>query len=268
MKIKFTIEYDGRAFCGFQEQANAHSVQGELEAALDTYFGALSKRRGLPPARKAVINGSGRTDSGVHARGQVASFVWPEGYPFEEDPFLRALNGITVRELSILSAVPVDDHFDARFSPHRKQYSYRLLLRRGGDGLWTGRAWRIVAPLDISAMCEAAKLFVGTHDFTSYRAGDCLAKTTERKIFLSELSREDECLVYTVQGNGFLKQMIRIMVGTLVLVGKGRLRPEDIIRIRDARSRLEAGRTAPACGLTLDWVRYVPEPERIEVTTR
>ncbi len=258
MKVKLTVEYDGRPFCGWQEQAGQKTVQEELRRAIEMFIESRLKQNGLPPEdTKINLSGSGRTDSGVHALGQVASFTWPGRLPIDNAELLGALNGITPRELAVTAVDIVDESFDARRTRHRKQYSYRYLLRRGAEGFFNGRAWRVPEGIDVGKMCVAARYFAGHRDFSSFRAKDCIAASAVRTIRLSELSREDHgVLRFVVQGNGFLKQMIRIMAGTLIGVGKGILDPDDIKRILDARSRDAAGPTAPAHGLTLDWVRY------------
>ncbi|MFN8389326.1 MAG: tRNA pseudouridine(38-40) synthase TruA [Bdellovibrionota bacterium] len=261
MKLKLVLEYDGTPFCGWQQQDGMFTVQGELERSLGVYLDSLARKCHLDPVPTPGIMGSGRTDSGVHALGQVASFLWPDTLPLRLGEIRAALNGITPRELSIRSVEIMPNSFDARVTLHRKQYSYLIGLHRGSDGFYGKRLWHITARLDVAAMAAAARHFVGKHDFSSFRAGDCLAKSTGRTVFVSELSRiGSEQLQFVVQGNGFLKQMIRIMTGTLVDVGRGRLRAEQIPELIAARNRELAGPTAPAHGLTLDWVRY-PEQE-------
>lgn len=258
MKVKLTIEYNGSAFVGWQEQSNGVGVQNSLGSALHVYLNSLLKRSGLDLLESApTISGSGRTDSGVHALGQVASFEWPEALPFDADAMTTALNGILPREIALQHASAVEDNFDARITKHRKQYSYYFVLRKASEGYFLGRAWRVPATIDIPAMCKAARLLVGNKDFASFRAADCVAKSSVRTLHVCELTRESEHLLrLVVQGNGFLKQMIRIIAGTLLEVGKGQIAPEEIERILDSRSRQNAGKTAPACGLVLDWVSY------------
>ena len=257
MKIKLTLEYEGNAFSGWQYQPNAVTVQGELGRALEVYLRSLAKKEGLFLDEIPSINGSSRTDAGVHARGQIASFSWPEMLPFDALRILSALNGITNCNLSILRIEETDDSFDARFSPHYKCYTYRILMRPWSHSLERGQVWRVVTPLNVAAMIEAARLFRGTHDFTSFRASDCTAKSTVRTVLLSEFARTSpEHLVYVIQGNGFLKQMVRIIVGTLVELGQGRRSSDDIPLLLKRKDRRIAGETAPAEGLTLDWVRY------------
>ncbi len=257
MKVKLTLEYSGEPFAGWQTQPGLLTVQSDLERSLQVMFASWAKKQNVAWDKAVAITGSGRTDAGVHARGQVASFSWPEEFNFDPRLVLNSLNGISVPELIIRRVESADDGFDARFSPHAKCYQYRLLLRDQREGLEAGRVWGVGSRLDVRAMIEAAKLFGGQHDFSSFRASDCTAKSTERTILLSEITRvSDEEVVFTAHGKGFLKQMIRIMVGTLVDVGKGKLTIADVQRILDSRNRSLAGQTAPACGLTLEWVRY------------
>lgn len=266
MKIQLVVEYPGDAFSGWQAQINQpelRTVQGELERALQIFFLSESKKTGVAftSGDRILVTGSGRTDAGVHALGQVASFAWPPQFCFHAERLRAALNGITAPELVIHLVQEQGDEFDARFAQHEKCYAYRLLLRDTRAGYFQGRAW-CVSPRTVAPMIEAARLFCGQHDFSSFRAKDCTASSTLRTLYVSELTRisEDE-LQYWVQGKGFLKQMIRIIVGTLVEVGKGKLSAKDIPRIIAARDRALAGPSAPACGLTLRWVRYGVRPE-------
>lgn len=257
MKLKLTLEYAGDGFCGWQRQEKQKSVQGELERSLSLFLNSLARAEGLSPCDTPHVCGSGRTDSGVHARGQVASFLWPSQLPYDAPRVLSALNGISSPQLSVLKIEEKDDSFDARATPHDKCYSYYLLLRSSSDALWRGRAWRLKPRLRIPDMIRAASFYRGTHDFSSFRASDCSANTTVRTISLSEFTRLDaDSFVFTVCGTGFLKQMIRIMLGTLVDVGLGKRTPEDIQEVIAARDRSKAGITAPAQGLVLEWVRY------------
>lgn len=257
MKLKLIVEYDGSSFCGWQWQEGLKTVQEELEKSFNVLIHSAARKRELELDFSATLTASGRTDSGVHARGQVVSLDVPDNLELDLFRMKAAINGICDSAISVLSIEEMPDNFDARFSPHRKQYSYYFLLRHGNPALGQGRAWRLADSLDVKAMIEAAKYFVGQYDFTTFSAGDCESKTKERTIYLSELSRLDHnSLVYTVQGRGFLKQMVRIIVGTLVDVGKGKLMPEDIPKIIAAKERKLAGETAPAQGLYLDWVRY------------
>lgn len=260
MKIKLTIEYDGAPFVGWQSQTNGPSIQDAISEAVLTYLNSQAKRRGLGLYDAApLVTGSGRTDSGVHALGQTASFVWPSEVSVDPQALAYALNGILPRSIAIREALVVDENFDARLSKHRKQYSYYFLLRRASPAFYAGRAWRVPDHLDVANMSVAARCLTGQKDFASFRAIDCVAPSTIRTLHVCELSREREDLLrLVVQGNGFLKQMIRIIAGTLVSVGKGLISSTEIQRIIDARNRAEAGPTAPPYGLVLDWVKYHP----------
>ena len=256
MKVKLTLEYNGSGFHGWQKQNDRPdlvTVQGELEEALQTFLKPLVETEVEP----IPITASGRTDKGVHARAQVASFTWPLGLEFDPERLKSALNGITKKELTVLKVEAEKDDFDARLTPHRKQYSYRILIGAEHEGLLEGLAIRSGGPLDVASMIKAARYFVGTHDFSSFRSTDCTAKTTERIILVSELTRISEReLVYSVQGKGFLMHMVRIIVGTLLEVGRGKILAEQIPEIIALKDRNKAGPTAPPQGLYLDWVKY------------
>lgn len=217
----------------------------------------FAKEVDVVPPERIVVRGSGRTDSGVHAVGQVVSFEWPDNVPLDLYRLPVAINGLTARGLSVLKAEAPGDNFDARLSPHIKCYSYRLLTRHAHAGYATQRVWNIGPDVDLPAMIAAAQLFVGQHDFSAFRAADCQALSTQRKIIGSELSRisADE-LVYQIVGYGFLKHMVRIIVGTLVDVGKGRLSVDTVRELLDSGRRPDSGQTAPPEGLCLEWVRY------------
>jgi tRNA pseudouridine38-40 synthase len=265
MKVALVIEYQGQAFSGWQIQAQGvRTVQGELEAALLTYLSS----RGLnnpsqnlldanQPNPRIVLSGSGRTDSGVHARGQVASFEWPDSVDFVPEELLRALNGITCRELAVRSLRQVDDEFDARFRPHRKRYSYRIEFGGPRSPLSIDRCWWLPQPLNILDMLAATRSFVGEHDFSAFRAIDCSSQTSVRTIVKSELELVSKgSLVFLIEGKGFLKNMVRIIVGTLVEIGQGKRGVDSIEQLLESGLREEAGITAPAQGLCLESVDY------------
>jgi tRNA pseudouridine38-40 synthase len=261
MRILLTIEYLGSAFSGWQKQANAITIQEELERAINVYFNSLAKKTHfLEPISYINLQGSGRTDAGVHARGQTADFLVPAGLKFELGEVLIALNGIVNKNIVIKQVQIVADDFNSRLTPHIKCYSYRLLLRSEHLVLDKGLGWLAGNKLDIKSMLVAAKLFCGKHDFCAFRAADCNSRTTVRTIEQSELVRiNDEVLQYFVVGRGFLKQMARIMVGTLVAVGRRKKTVEAVAELlakgREL-GRAAAGETVPACGLCLEWVKY------------
>jgi tRNA pseudouridine38-40 synthase len=254
---KLTVAYDGTDFYGWQVQPDRATIQGTLADAIERVTG----ERVLP-------QGSGRTDAGVHARGQVASFFLEAPIPAEN--FLRALNRKLPESVRVLQAETVAEDFHARHSAKAKTYEYRIYPVRAGGvcSPWTARyVWALGWPLDVERMREAAALVMGTHDFTSFAASDPdLATRREdeegddagnvRTIFESSWRGEGELLIYRVGGDGFLHHMVRNLVGTFVDVGRGQVEPAEIARILDAKSRSEAGATAPARGLFLDNVEY------------
>ncbi|HEY1500509.1 MAG TPA: tRNA pseudouridine(38-40) synthase TruA [Acidobacteriaceae bacterium] len=254
---KLTLAYDGTDFYGWQVQPERPTIQGTLADAMERVTG----ERVLP-------QGSGRTDAGVHAQGQVASFFLEAPIPAEN--LQRALNRKLPESIRVLRAETVAADFHARHAARAKTYEYRIF--RGEICLpWTARfAWALVWPLDVERMREAAKLVTGTHDFTSFAASDPDLTTRRgedegereagsgnvRTIFESGWSEEGNVLLYRVRGDGFLHHMVRNLVGTFVDVGRGQMEPKAIGRILEALSRSEAGATAPARGLFLDSVEY------------
>lgn len=255
---KVTLAYDGTDFYGWQVQPDRVTIQGTLAEAIERVTG----ERVLP-------QGSGRTDAGVHARGQVASFWLAAGIP--EENLQRALNRKLPESVRVLGAEKVEADFHARHSARGKTYEYRI-GRAEICPPWEARfAWALHWPLDLSRMQEAARAVVGTHDFTSFAASDpdLAARRSEddgdddpqrrgnvRTIFESEWRTEGDRLIYRVRGDGFLHHMVRNLVGTFVEVGRAALEAGDVARILEARSRREAGPTAPARGLWLDRVEY------------
>ena len=258
---KITLSYDGTAFHGWQVQPGRRTVQGTIAAALERMTG----ERVLP-------QGSGRTDAGVHALGQVASFGMEAPIPAEK--LMRALNRALPESIRVLEAERVGAGFHARHSAVRKMYEYKI-FERGVDaeGWGEGRvcspfvaryAWDCRWPLQIEPMERAAAMLCGTHDFSSFAASDPDRSRREgaegpnpvKTMFVSEVKREGELLRYRVEGSGFLHHMVRNIVGTLVEVGRGAIGPEEMGRILAARDRAAAGPTAPAQGLFLVSVEY------------
>ena len=247
--IRLIVEYDGYAFHGWQKQGELRTIQSELERVL-----RIVTRENI-----GSLHASGRTDSGVHARAQVVTFK------MSTVPDLRrlahAVSNLMKGELSVISADVVPDSFHpGRCSTH-KQYSYRMLLRPSPAVLDHGRVWHVHQKLDLELMRREANVLVGCHDFTSFQDSDCNSKTPIKTIYSSVLESQGDTLVYTVIGSGFLKQMVRNIVGSLIDVGRGRLRGRTFEELLAARDRRLAGITAPAHGLTLDWVSYDPAPE-------
>jgi tRNA pseudouridine38-40 synthase len=251
--LKVILSYDGSEFAGWQVQPGRTTVQGALSSAI----GRLTGEKVLP-------QGSGRTDAGVHALAQVASFTTASAIPVEN--WVGALNDIlpeSIRVLEVSEAVP---EFHARRSARAKTYRYRIMRSAICPPFLARYVWHYPYPLEESAMVAAAGLAVGEHDFTSFAAVDPerverlaasdQGTTNIRTIFSSVWLREGEELVYTVRGSGFLHHMVRNLVGTFLLVGKGSVSLADLLRILEARSRTAAGPTAPACGLYLVEVEY------------
>lgn len=252
-QIRLRVEYDGTSLCGWQRQTNGPTVQGHLEAALAQLL-----------QQPTVVVGASRTDAGVHARGQIASFRTERAIPVYN--IRRALNSLLPASIAITDATEVGDDFHPRFSATGKHYRYSILVRADRSPRWQHRAWHHPDPLDREAMRAAVIPLLGEHDFAAFRAAGCTAATTVRRIDAIELSDADpELLTLDVRGNAFLRMMVRIVVGTLVEVGTGRRTAAQVAEILESRDRTRAGITAPAQGLELMEVRYDgsrPSPRR------
>lgn len=243
-RYKITIEYDGTPFVGWQRQANGPSVQAALE---DAVFAFCQER--------VTVHGAGRTDTGVHATGQVAHV-----------DIARAPAASKVRDalnfylkplpVAVLCAEAVDESFHARFSATGRRYLYRIVNRRAPLALDRGRAWFVPQPLDLDAMRAAAGELVGRHDFTSFRASECQAASAVKTLDRFEVGACGETLEFVAAARSFLHHQVRNMVGTLKLVGEGKWTPGDVVAALAARDRSAAGPTAPAEGLYLTEVRY------------
>lgn len=241
---RLLLEYDGTGFVGWQRQTSGTSIQGLVEQAVASVMG-------LP---NVAVMASGRTDAGVHALGQVASFTVPVAR--EGAALQRGLNSLLPAQVSCQCAARVRDGFDARKHAVTKRYRYRIL---DGD-LRAATRQRFLAyerwPLDVDAMAAGAAFMVGTHDFRSFRAAGSSVPTSTRTIHELTVARRGDELWIEVSGDGFLRHMVRIMVGTLLEVGRGRMAPEEVQTIVGARDRERAGRTAAPRGLTLVEVDY------------
>ena len=259
--LRLTLAYDGTDFSGWQLQPDAATIQGTLASAI----GRLTGENVLP-------QGSGRTDAGVHALAQVSSFS--TGSPIPTENFLKALNDILPAAIRVLEVSEVPAEFHARRSARAKTYRYRIFREPVCSPFLARYVWHFPYPLDEEGMARAAGEVIGEHDFTSFAAVDpereilnsfnqegarretqTLASNV-RSIFSSSWERQGDEFIYTVCGSGFLHHMVRNLVGTLILVGKGTLKVEDIARILEARNRAVAGATAPASGLFLVSVEY------------
>lgn len=233
------LSYRGSGFKGFQVQPGLRTVQGELEAALSRLFGA--------PIR---VTGAGRTDAGVHARHQVISFV--AEVLFEPRRLLGALNGVLPPDVRILEVRLVEEGFCARRSPRAREYVYFLWDGEVMPPFLSDLVWHFkLGRLDERAMGEAASLLVGSHDFSSFCKGGEVPDNPVREVQLARLRRRGDLLWFRVRANAFLCQMVRIMVGSLVLVGRGIRPPSWIGEVLEARDRKAAGPTAPPHGLYL-----------------
>jgi tRNA pseudouridine38-40 synthase len=245
--LKLVLSYDGTEFSGWQVQPGAATIQGALALAI----GRVTGENILP-------QGSGRTDAGVHALGQVASFGTQSPIPPEN--LVIALNDILPGAIRVLEASEVPGEFHARKSARAKTYRYRMCRGAICSPFIARYVWHYPYPLDEDQMQEVAGMIVGEQDFTSFAAVDPERGREEmsnvRQIFSSSWERQSDEFVYTVRGNGFLHHMVRNLVGTFVLAGKGALRASDLTRILEARLRSAAGATAPAGGLCLVNVEY------------
>ncbi len=241
--IKLTIEYDGTAYAGWQRQPHHSTIQAELERAL---FKITQEH--------IHIVGAGRTDSGVHALGQVASFQSKKTLPAEQ--WASALNSYLPRDISIIRSEQGADDFHARFSAKGKIYEYRMTLRSSRPALNYHRTWHIPYALDVEAMKQSLPEILGTHDFSSFRGQRSQTKNPICTITNLSLDLEESSLRFRIAGDRFLKQMVRAIVGTLVEIGLHKRKPNTITEVIHARNRQAAGRTAPPHGLYLLQVRY------------
>lgn len=243
-RYKCIISYDGSGFSGYQVQPNKRTVQSVLEAVLTKMHKGETVR----------VAGSGRTDAGVHAKGQVIHFDSPLIIP--EDKWEKAMNSLLPEDISVLSVVSVDESFHARFHALGKEYRYVLHLSSKRNPFQRKFAYQYPYRLNIQAMEQASKFFLGTHDFTSFCAAKTEVEDKVRTIESIDFTREDELLTIRFVGNGFLYNMVRILVGTLLEVGSGERSPEDIPIILAYKDRRVSGKTAPAHGLYLWEVFY------------
>ena len=243
------IEYDGTPFVGWQRQANGESVQGVLEAA------AARLNGGAPVSTVAA----GRTDAGVHAAGQVAMLSLPDGMHARQ--VRDALNfHLRPHPVVVLDAAPAPPGWNPRFSAIGRAYAYRILNRRARPALELHRAWHVDRPLDYLAMAVAAQALVGFHDFTSFRAVACQARSPLRTLDKLVVTRSQEIVTVVAEARSFLHHQVRNIVGTLKLVGEGKWQPHQVAQALAAQDRRAAGPTAPPEGLVLTDVRYITDP--------
>jgi tRNA pseudouridine38-40 synthase len=245
--IKLTIEYDGAGFHGWQRQAGGlRTVQGEIESAAATLFGH--------PVRTRV---SGRTDAGVHALAQVANLHATRAMPLRR--VLRGMNGLCGRDVRVIAVEDVPLHWDARGDARGKWYRYLVLPRSADSALQRGRVWRVNPGLDLDLLAAELATLPATAHWGAYRAKDCSSPDPVKTIHAAEIEALDgDVFAIRIHGSGFLKQMVRILVGTAVDVARGRLAPGTMVEARETRDRTRAGVTAPAHGLYLERVLYAP----------
>ncbi|WP_069840420.1 tRNA pseudouridine(38-40) synthase TruA [Bacillus sp. F56] len=245
MRLKCTISYDGHLFNGYQVQPGKRTVQDELEKAL----AVLHKSKERIP-----VVSSGRTDSGVHAAGQVIHFDTPLAIPAERWPY--ALNALLPDDIAVKQAEIADDGFHARFSAVKKEYRYFVYTEKHPDVFKRHYAYHFSYRLNVQDMREAAKHLIGTHDFTSFCAAKTEVQDKVRTIYELDWTETDNGLQMRITGSGFLYNMVRIIVGTLLDAGIGKISPDDVKSMLEAKDREAAGRTAPGHGLYLWNVYY------------
>lgn len=245
-RYRLTIEYDGTPYVGWQRQENGHTVQGAIERAIKSFCG-----------EDVALSAAGRTDAGVHALSQIAHLDLIKNWSASK--VREALNAYLVLEkerISILNVEKVLDSFDARFSARRRHYLYRIYNRRPPLALELNRAWWVQKRLDHEAMHEAAKNLLGTHDFTTFRASQCQAKSPIRTLDLLEVTRNGDFVEMRTSARSFLHNQVRSFAGTLVEVGLGRWSADDLTAALEARDRKVCGPVAPPFGLYLNGVDY------------
>ncbi len=245
-RYKLTIEYDGTDFVGWQRQQNHPSVQQHLEEAVSAYFNT---------SERMVVQCSGRTDAGVHARGQVAHVDFPSAR--DERSITQGLGyHLKTNAISVLRAEPVADDFHARFHAKMRYYEYIIINRRASLALDKLRAWNIGEPLEASAMHQAAQILLGEHDFSSFRDAQCQSHSPIKTIHSIEVTRQGDRIITRLAAKSFLHHQVRITMGCLRNIGNGKWTINDLQKVLDAKDRTVSGETAPACGLTFMQVDY------------
>ncbi|NBX03846.1 MAG: tRNA pseudouridine(38-40) synthase TruA [Alphaproteobacteria bacterium] len=258
-RYKITIEYDGRPYNGWQVQTDKPSVQEEIARAASFFCG-----------HHVDVVGAGRTDSGVHATAQVAHIDFEKEYEAfsvmqginyylfnpPEDAVIMPEKVVPENLIAVLSAERVSDEFHARFTATKRRYLYRIINRRPRLGLEAGKAWHVIEPLNVELMREAAKHLIGHHDFSSFRDTQCQSKSPEKTLEQLDITRYGNEVHIATSARSFLHHQVRIMTGTLALVGKGRWQPNDVKKALAAKTRSAAGLTAPPDGLYLTGVDF------------
>ena len=243
-RYKLIVEYDGAPFRGWQTQADQITVQGVLTAAVTALSGET-----------ALVQGAGRTDAGVHARGQVAHVDFAKEWP--TDTVRDGLNAhLRPHPVAVLSAERVSEDFNARMSAVKRHYMYRIVNRRSDLTFDVKYAWRVARPLDAAVMHAAAQRLVGKHDFTTFRSTECQAKSPLKTLDQLDVARDGEDIIVTTSARSFLHNQVRSMVGSLVMVGAGNWSADDLSQALAARDRAACGQVAPPDGLYLMKVDY------------
>ncbi|MBI4727328.1 tRNA pseudouridine(38-40) synthase TruA [candidate division TA06 bacterium] len=239
--IKLLLEYDGTAFAGWQVQPEQRTVQGVLEPALSRMTG-----------EKVSLLGSGRTDAGVHASGQVANFRTETDIPLKA--FCLGLNAIIPDDVAVLKTEEADPGFNSRFDARSRSYRYQIITRR--SPLNERFAWAITYPIDQNILPGLCQIILGRHDFTSFASAQAEVNNFLVEVTMAEWTLSEGSLVFQIEANRFLHNMVRIIVGSMIDAARGHLKPEDLKKILEAKDRTLAGKTAPACGLCLVKVEY------------
>ncbi len=243
MNYLLTLRYDGSAYHGWQRQENAITVQQRVEEALFSLFG-----------EKISVTGCSRTDTGVHANCFKCSFSTEKNIPLQK--VITGMNYYLPEDISVIDSEYTEDGFNARFDCKRKEYVYVIYNGRVRDPFMNKRAYFHKYPLDARLMNEQAKDFVGTYDFSAFCAAGATVKTTERTVFSASVEKQGENIIFRVEGDGFLYNMVRIMVGTLIYISEGKIEKNTIPDIIASKDRLRAGKTAPPEGLYLNKVYF------------
>ncbi len=241
--IKLTIEYDGKEFNGWQKQPNKLNIQGEIERAIEEITG-----------EQVDLYGSGRTDAGVHSLGQVANFKTNSKLPIEKVAI--AINSKLKKSIRIKKAEEVSENFHSRYNCHKKKYRYIINNSSQGSAIYRGLEYHVSQKLNVEEMKKAIKFFEGEHDFKAFKSSGTSSKSSVRTIYNAELKQNGERIIIELTGNGFLYNMVRIISGTLLEVGLGNIKAEDIPNIIESKDRKMAGKTLPPHGLYLVEVMY------------
>lgn len=241
--IKLTIEYEGKDYNGWQKQPNHLNIQGEIEKAIQHITG-----------EEVDLIGSGRTDAGVHAFGQVANFKTNSDFPIEK--MATAINSQLKQSIRVLKSEEVPLDFHSRYHCHQKTYAYIIDNSNQGTAIYRNITYHIAQPLNLEKMQEAANYLLGEHDFSSFKSSGTSSKNSVRTIYKAQVLKEQDRVIIMLTGNGFLYNMVRIIAGTLVEVGLGHISSEEIKNILEAKDRKKAGKTLPAKGLFLMSVEY------------